>query len=159
VDTNKSNTFISLAPYFVPIYSLVVCLAFCAVTVFAPLDQVVMLWGWGFSPLALAYGLIGLTWAFHVCYTVQTLGAEQSDLLRNGEFFSVLLIAPLNVLLVSAFLIMVSPDLTWAQAWACLARTVEFTVVGSWESMRWLYGMASWEMGRMHEEMRQWPPQ
>jgi hypothetical protein len=72
--------------------------------------------GYQVAPLLPCYLVIGLTWAFHVVFTVQTLLAEQSDLLRNGEFFSLLLIALLNLVTLTLVLVALTPQLTWAEA-------------------------------------------
>jgi hypothetical protein len=116
VDTDRSNTFISLAPYFMPLYTVLWCLLMAATGLFIDLTVPVDVLGYQVAPLLPCYLVIGLTWAFHVVFTVQTLLAEQSDLLRNGEFFSLLLIALLNLVTLTLVLVALTPQLTWAEA-------------------------------------------
>lgn len=157
VDTDRSNTFISLSPYFVPLYTLLVVLLFSAVGAFVDLQKIVVISeGWSLHPLKTMYGLVGLTWAFHVTYTLHTLRGAQSDLLRNGEFFSVLLILLLNTIVGAAFLIIASPELTWLQAWECVAKTAEAIGGGLWRNVAWLFTSVSQEVNAMPVSIEQW---
>jgi hypothetical protein len=61
------------------------------------------------KPLRFLYALIGLTWCFHATYTVKTVIAEQGDLKRNGEFFSMMLIFLINAFLLIALFLAASP--------------------------------------------------
>jgi hypothetical protein len=71
----------------------------------------VSIWKWtvNLKPLRLLYALIGLTWCFHATYTVKTVIAEQGDLKRNGEFFSMMLIFLINAFLLIALFLAASP--------------------------------------------------
>jgi hypothetical protein len=157
VDTDRSNTFISLSPYFIPLYTLLVVLVFSALGSFTDLQALVSLpGGLSLHPLKTLYGLVGLTWAFHVTYTLNTLRDAQSDLLRNGEFFSVLLILWLNTMVVAGFLIVASPELTWLQAWECIQRTADLILGGLWRNVAWLFTSVSQEMNAMPSSIEQW---
>jgi hypothetical protein len=113
VETNKSNTWISLAPYLLPFYSLIVLGVFgvagilwhlhhpCEVTLGSTQIE--------FKPVWLFYVSLGFTWCFHATYTYKTVLAQQSDLERNGEFFSLLLIFLINVLLLVGLFLAASP--------------------------------------------------
>lgn len=116
VDTDRSNTFISLAPYFFPFYTVIACLLMGTAGLFVDLSAPIQVFGVQLSPMLLCLSAIGFTWCFHVTYTVQTLLAEQSDLLRNGEFFSMILIALLNVEVLRLLLVVFTPELTWTEA-------------------------------------------
>lgn len=160
VDTDRSSTFISLSPYFVPFYTLFVVLLFTALGPFFDLQKPVSLLGDGHSlmlhPLKTLYALVGLTWAFHVTYTLNTMRGAQSDLIRNGEFFSVLLILWLNTVVVAAFLIIASPELTWVQAWECIVRTAEIVGGGVWRNLTWLFTSMSQEVNAMPQSIENW---
>jgi len=157
VDTNKSNTFISLAPYFVPIYTIVALLGFAVWGLFCDLSQPFSSGpGQTLSPSDLLYFTVGLTWCHHVCYTLKTLRGEQSDLVRNGEFFSVLLIVTLNLWVVVSALIIVAPDLEWADAWECVVRTGRFGIENVWRSLTWLLSAANHEVQRIPAEVQNW---
>ncbi len=160
VDTDRSNTFISLSPYFIPLYTLLTVLIFTAIGAFTDLQEPLALFGqpgWlMIHPLKTMYGLVGLTWAFHVTYTLYTLKDAQSDLLRNGEFFSVLLILLLNTMVAAAFLIIASPELTWQQAWECVTHTTENLAGGLWRNIAWLFTSVSQEVNAMPDSIQNW---
>lgn len=117
IDTDKTSTFITLSPYFIPLYSLLVVCLYGVVSLFFNLeadrywlwssDYMVFQWGWVF------FFLIGLTWCFHLTYTIKALAAEQSDLTYNGEFFSMILIFFVNLVVLGTFFVIVSPSLSW----------------------------------------------
>jgi amino acid transporter len=58
---------------------------------------------------------------------VHTLRVEQSDLKRNGSFFSGWLIVLCNLMIVAALLIIASPTITWFDAWHSLEKAVVWT--------------------------------
>ncbi|MBL9115592.1 MAG: hypothetical protein JNJ83_11350 [Verrucomicrobiaceae bacterium] len=128
VDTDRSNTFISLAPYFFPFYTVIACLLMGTAGLFVDLSAPIEVLGTQLSPMLLCLSAIGFTWCFHLTYTVQTLLAEQSDLLRNGEFFSMILIALLNVEVLRLLLVVFTPELTWAEALQSVVWAWDFSV-------------------------------
>lgn len=112
VETNKSNTWITLAPYLIPFYSVIVMIVFGLVGMFWGLHETLHLPGAAsvtFRPVWFFYAALGLTWWFHVTYTVKTVMTHQSDLERNGEFFSMSLIFLFNILLITALYLAASP--------------------------------------------------
>lgn len=114
VETNKSNTWITLAPYLMPFYSLIVLLLFGVVGMFWNFHDLQRIdlgsMTVRFKPVWFFYAMLGLTWCFHATFTCKTIIIEQSDLQRNGEFFSMLLIFLVNVLLLVALFIAASPS-------------------------------------------------
>ncbi|MES2597582.1 MAG: hypothetical protein V4662_19700 [Verrucomicrobiota bacterium] len=112
VETNKSNTWITLAPYLIPFYSMIVMIVFGLLGMFWNLhDPFTLPIGRGvvLRPVWLFYAALGLTWWFHATYTVKTVLTHQSDLERNGEFFSMSLIFLINILLITALYLSASP--------------------------------------------------
>jgi len=114
VETDKSNTWITLAPYLVPFYTLVIMLLFGLAGLALDMQEshAVQVWKWTvhLRPMRFLYALVGLTWFFHATYTVKTVIAEQGDLKRNGEFFSMMLIFLINVFLLIALFLAASPS-------------------------------------------------
>lgn len=79
VSVSKSNVWITLAPYFFPFYTVLVVLA----------AAVVRLCVQGPVPCSAAWLFaVGLTWCFHVCFTLHSLGHFQSDVAEYGRIFS-----------------------------------------------------------------------
>lgn len=114
VETDKSNTWITLAPYLVPFYTLIIMAVFGVIGLALDMHA-----SHAFSLGALTvhlkltrlfYALVGLTWCFHATYTVKTVIAEQGDLKRNGEFFSMMLIFLINAFLLIALFLAASPS-------------------------------------------------
>lgn len=110
VETNKSNTWITLAPYLLPFYTIIVLGLFGVVGIFLDLHSPVRLGPVKMVPALVFYYLVGLTWWFHATYTARTVRIEQGDLRRNGEFFSMMLIFLVNVALLMLMLLAASPS-------------------------------------------------
>src|SRR3989475_1570411 len=112
----RSNFFISLAPYFFPLYVAVVVLFFT-------LGH--WLWGWG-RCLAWFHLLVGATYAFHITFTCYTLRTRQSDITQQGYLFSAVVIwlGNATLLLLGVPLVTSRVGLLTALGW-CLESTGE----------------------------------
>ena len=98
--TDKTNFWIALAPYFHPLYSIVVIALYGGVSVFYDLRPL--------TPFL--FGLLGLTWAFHLSFTLWMIPKGQSDLKYHGTIFSLVIIYVMNLLLLLALLIIAAPE-------------------------------------------------
>lgn len=87
VDTDKDNLFVSLAPYFVPLWMLLWLACVCVVNLIVPFD----------CYLHWFYAGFGFWWAFHVYWTLWVIPREQPDLLENGAMISTLIITITNI--------------------------------------------------------------
>src|SRR5438132_8916452 len=102
--TNRTNFLIALAPYFFPLYSLLAIAVYGIANLFfnvAPYGQ-------------LLYATLGVTWAFHLTFTCWMIPKNQTDLSDHGTFFSLVFIYVMNLLLLSALLVIASPQITFA---------------------------------------------
>jgi len=118
VVTDKNNVAISLSPYFVPIYTVVVILGFAVLALFVDVTRVYpdVLYGVAdFKPAWVLFALIGVTWGFHLTFTVWMIAKDQPDLRENGVFFSLVLIFLINLLVISAGLVFASPETTFRE--------------------------------------------
>lgn len=116
VATDKVNWWISLSPYFVPLYTLVWIGLWISVDFYYPLKA--------WRPLL--FGGIGLTYAFHVTFTITMLHPDQTDLSGEGYLFSGVVIAGLNLLVIFLMLLVVADNVTWQFALlAVLERVVQ----------------------------------
>jgi len=108
VVSSKINTWIALAPYFVPIYSVFAITIYGLVSVFVDLAP--------HRDLAsgLLYFSLGLTWCFHACFTLAMIPKGQSDLHYGGTFFSLTVIYLMNLLVLSLLLILATPYVSFA---------------------------------------------
>lgn len=105
----STNAFISLAPYFIPFYTLAVSALYWVTALFWPVAP--------YRPWFL--GAAGFTLAFHFLHTADILsGPVQSDLKKaGGPVFSLPLLALLNCLALAAALRMLFPGLLSFRAW------------------------------------------
>ena len=101
--SDTTNFWIALAPYFCPIYSVVVFGLYGGIGLFMDVEPYHR---WLFA-------LIGLTWMFHLTFTLWMLWNGQTDLIEHGTFFSMMVIYLMNFLVLSFMLILASRDVTF----------------------------------------------
>jgi hypothetical protein len=102
--TDRNNFWIALAPYFFPLYSLLVIGVYGALGLFFDVQP------YG----RLLYALIGVTWTFHFTFTCWMIPKKQTDLTDHGTFFSLVVICLMNLLLLSVMLALASAEITFA---------------------------------------------
>jgi hypothetical protein len=102
--TNRTNFWIALAPYFFPLYSVL------AIALYGLASLFVNVSAYG----QLLFAVIGATWAFHFTFTAWMIPKNQTDLRDHGTFFSLVFIYLMNLALLSALLIIASPQITFA---------------------------------------------
>lgn len=95
VSLSKTNLWITLSPYFFPFYTFIVMVVW-------------LLTGLFFNPVPcrpLWFFLIGFTWSFHACFTLNSLLITQPDIQTYGRIFSYVIIYLINLILIAAWLI------------------------------------------------------
>jgi hypothetical protein len=112
--TNRTNFWIALAPYFFPLYSIL------AIAVYGVLSLFYNMQPYG----RLLYAIVGASWAFHFTFTCWMIPKSQTDLRDHGTFFSLVVIYLMNLLLLSAMLILASPQITFASFGADLVTNI-----------------------------------
>jgi hypothetical protein len=121
VITDRNNILIALSPYFFPLYTVVGVLGFLITGLFVDLTVLIPLpWGGGVRPLYGLFYLIGITWGFHLTFTVWMIARDQPDLKINGTSFSLMVIVLVNLLVISLLLILAAPQLSihsWGHRW------------------------------------------
>ncbi len=113
VSLSKTNLLITLAPYFFPFYTVLVLLLRWLVGCFV--QPVPLPYVWLF--------LVGLTWGFHLCFTVQSLLTRQPDILEYGRILSYAVIYIFNLLGILLWLICTTSISLSAVVAALLVRT------------------------------------
>src|SRR5947209_12077273 len=114
VVTNRTNFWIALAPYFFPLYSIL------AIAIYGVLSFFYNVQPYG----RLLYAVIGATWAFHLTFTCWMIPKNQTDLSDHGTFFSLVFIYVMNLVLLSALLVIASPQITFASFGADLVENL-----------------------------------
>lgn len=102
VRVTRNNAWVTLAPYFFPLYTFLVALIWLAAAWLFPAVK-------PYAPIFLFW--IGLAWSFHLTFTVRFLAYNQPDIREHGRMFSYTLIYALNLLSIVAALTAVS---TWS---------------------------------------------
>ncbi len=93
VTTSKTNIFIELSPYFVPVYTLVL----------GPIFMILRASTFGLTNLnPIFLFLIGFTLTFHFVMTTEVLKMQQSDVVKSGIILSLVFIFTLNLVVVMA---------------------------------------------------------
>ena len=95
VSTSKTNLFISLSPYFVPIYAILLVVLYYII-------NDVFLWGFLARPYFLFF--LGTMLCFHIVMTIDTLKIKQPDLVKAGYLTSSILIYVINLVLAAGIL-------------------------------------------------------
>lgn len=89
VTATKSNMFITLSPYFVPLYTIIIATAYFVLMRSSDTGGRTFIF------------LIGLSLAFHIIMTIDVLKMRQPDMIRSGPFFSVVLVYIVNIFVIS----------------------------------------------------------
>lgn len=101
--TDTTNFWIALAPYFFPIYSILVLLLYGGIGMFVDVEPY-RRW---------LFGVVGFTWAFHITFAIWMLWKGQTDLIEHGTFFSMMIIYLINFSVLSLMLMVASRDVTF----------------------------------------------
>ena len=106
---SKTNFLIVLAPYFFPLYAVLVFVAFLAGNLF---------WGWR-NILPWFHLALGAAYAFHVTLNAHALKTRQTDITSQGWLFSAVVIFLGNVIVLLIGIPLLAPkvDLTTALGW------------------------------------------
>lgn len=102
VELSKTNFVITLAPYFFPFYTFLVIGAYYLASIWVEVEPYKAWW----------LGAVGLTWAFHLTFTLNMLAERQPDIQEHGRIFSYAVIYLMNVLVIGLWMVLVgSPKL------------------------------------------------
>jgi hypothetical protein len=106
--TNTPNVWVTLSPYFYPIYCVALFLAFGVASIFYDFRSAVP-GNWIVTPMQAVWFLFGTAWAFHLSFTVWMIRQGQSDLTSHGNFFSGVFIYIMNLVVFAVFLCLAAP--------------------------------------------------
>ena len=129
VDTDADNIFVSLAPYFVPLWALLWMATFFVANWIYPFD----------SYQAWFYAGFGFWLSYHVYWTLWVIPREQPDLLENGVILSFMIILLSNlagVLLILRAFGLISFE-GYAQDFVLAAREIGAAFA---DLARWIHG-------------------
>lgn len=98
VTLSKTNFLVTLAPYFFPLYTVVIILGYYILAIFFEVERYHLWW----------LALVGLTWGFHLTFTISTLAQHQTDIRECGYVFSYATIYLLNAVGIAFWIVLVS---------------------------------------------------
>lgn len=122
VKATKSNILIALAPYFFPLYTILLIVAYFLASIWIDFGNY----------YRLVVAAIGFTWAFHLLLNIFILSRGQEDLRISGSFFSLVLILVLNVIVLGLIMAFVSRGITLKSYLSVLTHDVArfYTAIG-----------------------------
>lgn len=124
----ENHFLISLAPYFFPIYTLLVLLLRFTINMFYDTTLYEPFW----------FGCFGLTWAFHITFTFSMLKQRQPDIQHEGRLFSYVVIILFNTIGVGFLTVCITPATLEDYL---LLMAGKHGIVFSWEHHLLLKGM------------------
>jgi hypothetical protein len=139
VELSKTNVLISLAPYFFPLYTVLVIQLYAVLGRFFEVQR----WeGWWL-------GAVGFTWAFHLTFTGQMLASHQPDIQEHGRLFSGTVIYLFNLLGMTLWVTAVGAP-TWAALTDLLAEHAvqSYAAAGLWIRQVGLFAAAQFQRWR-----------
>ena len=139
VVTDRVNWWITLSPYFVPIYALIWMALWLSVDFWYPLKA--------WQPI-LYFGL-GIFWCFHLTFTVSMLHLGQTDLSSQGLVFSGVIILLINLVFFLFLFSLLAHDLTMAGAGKLFLHRVAQAYVFTGNEIR---SGAAWVWGAWHRQ-------
>ena len=113
---DRRDVFVSLAPYFFPLYSIAAIGIYWGISQFYADAWAYHRW---------LYAVLGATWAFHFSFTCWMIPKQQTDLLLHGTFFSLVVIYLANLVVLTILLIAACPQLHWSRFGLDLLRNAE----------------------------------
>ena len=125
VKASKVNPLIILAPYFFPIYTLVVIGIWLILNYFFNIQK--------FFPLAVFF--IGFTWSFHLLLNLYILMESQQDIRAVGRIFSAIIIYTFNVFILGLLITFVSQTLSYRSFFNQLSAGF---LLPYWRVMDWI---------------------
>lgn len=108
-----TNIFVTLAPYFFPLYTVLAIAVYYAVRPFVDLSPYELFW----------LALVGFTWGFHATFTAGALMEKQPDIFMYGRLLSYAFIYLFNVLGIGLWVVLVSSATFGDFGGALLAKT------------------------------------
>lgn len=122
IKATKRNIFIALAPYFFPLYTILVMVSYYIASRWISFGHY----------YRLVVAALGFTWSFHLLLNIFVLARGQEDLRVSGRFFSLAIIFVFNVVVLGLIMAFVSEEITLKSYLSGLTQDVVkfYTAIG-----------------------------
>lgn len=121
VELSKTNFLITLAPYFFPFYTFIVIALYYLLGLKLNVEPYRIWW----------LAAVGLTWAFHLTFTISMLAEHQPDIQEHGKIFSYTVIFTSNVLLIGCWMVLIGAP-RWATYGGLLGHEINAAYLYTW---------------------------
>ncbi|MDP2921473.1 MAG: hypothetical protein Q8O12_03795 [Candidatus Omnitrophota bacterium] len=125
VKTTTPNFFVMLAPYLLPVYTVVVAIIYFILTFFIDITQY--------------YGafifLVGFTLMFHLAYTAESIKEKQSDLIKTGYLSSISFIYIVNLAVVFLIMSLFFRDVSFTDFISSIYEKTKFFYWSFWKQL------------------------
>jgi hypothetical protein len=125
VATTKSNFLISLSPYFIPVYAVLLALIYFIGGLFVDMSRYS-----SFFTLIMGFAI-----AFHIVLTIEFLRNKQPDLAESGYIFSITLIYIVNIVVCALLFKLVFPEFSLKQFFVSSADTTRMIFLGLYRQL------------------------
>jgi len=120
VQTSKSNSFVSISPYFVPIFAVGVGIAYFLISLVADISNHA-----GYFVFFIAF-----CFTLHIIMTIEALKVNQPDVVRTGYLFSLSVIYVANIVIAGLILGLVFPGFSFIDMFMqFLTKSKEFYIL------------------------------
>ena len=119
VKTDKSNFVIELAPYFIPIYAIIITAVYFVIASSYAINSTLFIF------------LIGFALAFHIISTIEIMKIKQPDIVKSGYFFSIIMVYVINIIVIALIFSLVFPGFS-----------IKKFFIDVWSSSRYIYTAA-----------------
>jgi hypothetical protein len=131
VTLSRANFIVTLAPYFFPLYAVLIIAAFHVAAFFRDMRPWMPAW----------LVLVGFAWGFHFTFTLSTLMQRQSDILRYGRVFSYTVIFLVNAASLCVWTVAVTD--------VRMSQLADVSLKRMGQSVRWTVAAGNWVAGRV----------
>ncbi|MDF7825264.1 hypothetical protein P4B35_14665 [Pontiellaceae bacterium B12227] len=132
VELSKTNFLITLSPYFFPFYTVILIAVYYLLGLKFDLAPYRIWWLAG----------VGLTWSFHITFTISMLAEHQPDVQEHGRIFSHVIIYGVNILVIGLWMVLIgAPEMdAFGQQ---LGQEISTVYTLTWSYILFLYDQVS----------------
>ena len=125
VKTTTPNFFVMLAPYLIPVYTVIIAIIYFAMSFFIDITR--------YSSVFML--LIGFTLMFHLAYTAESMRDKQSDLIKAGYLSSISFIYIVNLIVVFLIISLLFRDASFVDFISDVYKKTSFFYYSFWKQL------------------------